>query len=203
MKDASLEVLKDRIGDDDTSIKRNYNWFKLEYGEANRKLISFSLNDKKVFNAKRAAGFFANTTLEAHEAYGFRDEQEKYFNQMKGQMGFDRQRNWLEEGKTGRPFILFVALIISSYVRHVWKSTVLKDKFGSTLDVLDEMRSIRYIEYKGKFRHITPFVGDQVDICKAFGIDIPDGCAPLYRSRKVPEKRRGRPKKPATVKLES
>lgn len=51
MKDASLEVLKDRIGDDDTSIKRNYNWFKLEYGEADRKLIPFSLNDKKVFNA--------------------------------------------------------------------------------------------------------------------------------------------------------
>jgi len=147
---------------------------------------TFSFNEKKVFNATRAAGFFANTTLgldktalEALEAYGFRDEQEKYFNQMKGQMGFDRQRNWSEEGKTGRLFILFVALIISSYVRHIWKSTGLKDRFGSTLDVLDEMRSIRCIEHKGKLRHITPFVGDQVDICKAFGIDIPNGCAPL------------------------
>jgi len=196
--------------DDDATIKRNYNWFKLEYNEADRKLISFTLNDKKVSNAKRAAGFFANTTLgldktalEALEAYGFRDEQEKYFNQMKGQMGFDRQRNWSEEGKTGRLFILFVALIISSYVRHIWKSTELKDKFGSTLDVLDEMRSIRCVEHKGKMRHITPFVGDQVDICKAFGIDIPEGCAPLYRSRKAPAKRPGRPKKPKAVKLES
>ena len=79
----------------------------------------------------------------------------------------------------------------------------LKDRFGSTLDVLDEMRSIRCIEHKGKLRHITPFVGDQMDICKAFGIGIPDGCAPLYRSRKAPEKRRGRPKKPQAVKLES
>ena len=38
--------------------------------------------------------------------------------------------------------------IISSYVRHIWKSTGLKDRFGSTLDVLDEMRSIRCIERK-------------------------------------------------------
>lgn len=37
---------------------------------------------------------------------------------------------------------------ISSYVRHIWKSTGLKDRFGSTLDVLDEMRSIRCIERK-------------------------------------------------------
>ena len=118
-------------------------------------------------------------------------------------MGFDRQRNWSEEGKTGRLFILLVALIISSYVRHIWKSTELKDEFGSTLDVLDEMRFIRCVEHKGKLRHITPFVGGQVDICKAFGIDIPEGCAPLYRSRKAPEKRRGRPKKPQAVKLES
>lgn len=196
--------------DDDETAKRNYGWFKLEYVEADRKLVSFSLNENKVFRAKRAAGFFANATLgldktalEALEAYGLRDEQEKYFSQMKGQMGFNRQRNWSEEGKTGRLFILFVGLIISSYVRHIWKTTELKEKFGSTLEVLDEMRSIRCIEHKGKLRHITPFVGDQVDICKAFGIDIPEGCAPLYQSRKAPEKRRGRPKKPQPVKLES
>ena len=43
----------------------------------------------------------------------------------------------------------------------------------------------------------------EVNARKAFGIDIPEGCAPLYRSRKVPEKRRGRPKKPQALKLES
>ena len=39
--------------------------------------------------------------------------------QMKSQIGFDRQRNWSEEGKTGRLLILFVGLILSSYVRHI------------------------------------------------------------------------------------
>lgn len=39
--------------------------------------------------------------------------------QMKSQLGFDRQRNWSEEGKTDRLLILFVGLILSSYVRHI------------------------------------------------------------------------------------
>ena len=41
---------------------------------------------------------------------------------------------------------------------------------------------------------ITPFVGAQADICKAFGIDIPKGCEPNYKSKK-PGKKRGRPRK--------
>ncbi len=91
---------------------------------------------------------------------------------MKTQMGFDRQRNWSEEGKTGRLLILFVGLIISSYVRHIWKTTGLKKQFASTQDILDEMRSIRCIEHNGRAKFITPFVGAQKDICKAFGFDI-------------------------------
>lgn len=46
--------------------------------------------------------------MQTWELYGLRDEQEKYFQQMKSQLGFDRQRNWSEEGKTGRLLILFV-----------------------------------------------------------------------------------------------
>jgi len=57
---------------------------------------------------------------------------------MKDQMAADRQRNWSEDGKTGRLFVLFVSLILSSYVRHVWKSTGLRKKFASSLEILDE-----------------------------------------------------------------
>lgn len=97
----------------------------------------------------------------------------------------------------------FVALIISSYVRHVWKTTGLKKQFASTQDILDEMRSIRCIEHHGRAKFITQFVGAQKDICKAFRFDIPEGCGTEYRSRKVAPKRRGRPAKAKTVKLES
>ena len=142
-------------------------------------------------------------SMQALDAYGLRDEQEKYFQQMKGQMGFDKQRCWSEEGKTGRLFVLFVALIISSYVRHIWKTTKLKETFSSTHEVLDEMRSIRCIEHRGRAKFISPFVGSQLDICKAFGFEVPKGCTPIYHSRKKSDKKRGRPKKQPPIRLES
>lgn len=55
---------------------------------------------------------------------------------MKSQLGFDRQRNWSEEGKTGRLLILH-------------------KQFSSTLEVLDEMRSIRCVEHTGKVKSIS------------------------------------------------
>lgn len=208
----ALEAIKaagDRL-DDDASIKKNYNWFDIEYDSSDRKILAYSIKEKTVASAKRASGFFANMTIgldmdsmQALHAYGLRDEQEKYFQQMKGQMGFDKQRCWSEEGKTGRLFVLFTALIISSYVRHIWKSTKLKDSFTSTHEMLDEMRSIRCIEHKGKAKFITPFVGSQLEICKAFEIEVPDGCAPVYKSKKSVEKKRGRPRKQPPIRLES
>jgi hypothetical protein len=137
--------------------------------------------------------------MTALDNYVLRDEQEKYFQQMKSQMNINRQRTWSEEGKSGRHFITFVSLVISSHVRHIWKTTALKDKFSSSLEVLDEMRSIRCIEHQGKAKFITPFVGDQVTICYAFGFSIPEGCAPIYMSKKNIEKKRGRPRKSSDV----
>ncbi len=211
MQRRSLQAILDAGGcvDDDESIRKNYNWYDVSYDEKSRKLLSFSLDEKKIASAKKTSGFFGYitlgldyTALQALEAYGLRDEQEKYFSQMKGQMGFDRQRNWSEEGKTGRLLILFVGLIISSYVRHIWNTTGLKKKFASTPDILDEMRSIRCIEHNGKAKFITPFVGAQKDICEAFGFTVPEGCGTDYKSRKVAPKRRGRPAKAKAVKLE-
>lgn len=212
MQRRSLQSILDAGGsvDDDESIKKNYNWYEVSYDKKDRKLLSFSLDEKKIENVKKTSGFFGYITLgldytapQTLDAYSLRDEQEKYFCQMKTQMGFDRQRNWSEEGKTGRLLILFVGLIISSYVRHIWKTTGLKKQFASTQDILDEMRSIRCIEHSGRAKFITPFVGAQKDICKAFGFDIPEGCGTEYKSRKVSPKRRGRPAKAKTVKLDS
>ena len=208
---SSLQSILDAGGcvDDDVSLKKNYNWYEVAYDKKDRKLLSFSLNENKIENVKKTSGFFGYitlgldyTALQTLETYGLRDEQEKYFCQMKSQMGFGRQRNWSEEGKTGRLLILFVGLIISSYVRHVWKTTGLRKKFASTQDILDEMRSIRCIEHNGRAKFITPFIGAQKDICEAFGFAVPEGCGTEYKSRKVSPKHRGRPTKAKTVKLE-
>lgn len=42
---------------------------------------------------------------------------------------------------------------------------------------------------------ITPFVGRQVEICRACGFDIPENCAPEYAIRKSDKRKRGRPPK--------
>ena len=202
---ALRELLEGKeILDDDATIKRTYSYFKVHFDPATRVISSFELNEKKVEKARRFSGFFSVIThgldfdaMKTFHTYRLRDEQEKYFQQMKDQMMSDRQRNWSEEGKTGRLFILFVSLILSSYVRYIWKSTRLHELFTSSLEVLDEMRPIRLIEHMSRTKVITPFVGSQVDICNAFGFDIPQGCAPLYTSRQKPKRKPGRPPKRA------
>lgn len=191
--------------EDDESLKRHFRYFKLRYDSGERILKSFELNVKKVEKARRTSGFFSIMThkldmdaMGTYRTYRLRDEQEKAFQQMKGQMVSDRQRTWSEEGKTGRLFILFVSMILGSVVRHTWKTTELHELFSSSLDVLDEMRSIRCIEHTGRAKFITPFVGRQLDICEAFGFDVPQGCSPDYVSRKKQPKKRGRPRKPTT-----
>lgn len=181
-------------------LRKEYDLFKVEV-DTDGKIKSFTPDEDKFNEAILTAGFFASMTLkldmtapEAMDAYQLRDEQEKYYQQMKSEVASDRQRNWSEDGKTGRLFILFVSLIMTSYLRHVWKTTTLKKRFPSSLDILDEMRSIRCVEHKGHAKKVTPFVGDQLDICKAFGFEVPKGCEPGYKSKKVGRKR-GRPRK--------
>ena len=186
-KEALQEILWEGIPlDDDVTIKRIYRFYDLVYDEKTRFLKSFSLNDDKVNRARRESGFFANTThgvdfdaMTAQDHYKLRDEQEKYFSMMKGIMGADRQRNWSELGKEGRLLILFVSQIIVCYMAYIRK-TKLSKEFHSLQSILDEMRPIRYIEHPNTKPTLTPFVGDQVKICEAFGFDIPDGCAPEY-----------------------
>jgi hypothetical protein len=200
------ELLKSKsaLGDDATT-KRDYCYYEVGYDPATRVIQSFEPNGKKVAKARNFSGFFSIMThgvdfdaMKAFRTYRLRDEQEKYFQQMKDQMVSDRQRNWSEEGKTGRLFILFVSLILSSYVRHIWKSTKLYDVFSSSLDIVDEMRAVRCVEHTNRSKVITPFVGAQVDICEAFDLEIPKGCAPTYTSRQKTKRKRGRPSKKTT-----
>ncbi len=205
-KEALDEMIAGKaILDDDTTLKKAYCYYEISYDPVTRVIRSYKENEKKIAKAKRLSGFSAILThklefsaMETFCTYRLRDEQEKYFQQMKSQMVCDKQRNWSEEGKNGRLFILFVGLILSSYLRHVWKTTALKDQFSSSLEVLDEMRPIRCIEHTGKAKHITPFVGAQVEICNAYGFPIPPGCAPDYVSKHKRPKQRGRPKRKTT-----
>lgn len=192
---------------DEAALQRHLSLLKLDVDGKNHTLNGFSVNAEKRDARLRTSGFFASKTIgldmnpiEAMDNYGMRDEQEKCFQLQKGPLCQDRTRCWTESSKHGRMFICFIGLILASFVRHVWESSAyLRKKFGSTESLLAEMRTIRCIEHKGKVKFITPFVGDQVEICKAFGFEIPAGCAPLYTSKaKATSTKRGRPAKPKT-----
>lgn len=164
-KKLQLLLLEQEPLEDDQSLKRHFRYFKLQYDSGERLLKSFTRDDKKVEKARRNSGFFSIMThkldidaMQTYQTYKLRDEQEKAFQQMKSQMVADRQRTWSEEGKTGRLFILFVSMVLGSAVRHTWKTTELHALFSSSLDVLDEMRSIRCIEHTGRAKFIAPFV---------------------------------------------
>lgn len=194
---AYLKSAKEAI-DDPEAVKVQNRYFKLKID--NGRLTDFKLDEKKLERERMLHGFFSLLTLgldddavSALKKYRLRDEQEKYFEQMKDQMGFATQDNWSEDGKTGRLFILFVGLILASHVRHIWRSSQLSTLFDSSLAVLDEMRCIRAIEEPGKQATMTPFVSDQLKICEAFGVEVPSGCHPGYESKRI--RKRGRPRK--------
>ena len=83
---------------------------------------------------------------------------------------------------------------LGCYLANVRKEK-LADKYHSIQDVLNEMRPIRFIEHPGTKPFITPFIGKQIEICDAFGFDIPDGCSPEYAVRRTNKGKPGRPRK--------
>jgi len=202
------ERLKELIGqkisnDDEADFKKEFWLYKPTIAPESRILREYELDTKKYEQHIKHAGFFANITqglymnaMEANYHYRLRDEQEKYFTKAKSNLGYDRIRTSSEGGKIGRDFILFVAQIILCRIAYVLK-TELSDTYSSISEILDEMRSIRYIEHPNTQPHITPFVGRQLEICKAFGFDVPNGCAPDYITRKTNKSKRGktRPKR--------
>ena len=175
-------------------------YYNISFCEKSRKIKSFVINEAKVEKSRKLSGFFSIMThgvdkdaMQTYHIYKLRDEQERYFQQMKDQLCADRQRNWSEEGKTGRLFILFVSLILSSYIRHIWKTTELSEIFSSSLEVLDEMRAIRYVAQGNDEPLITPFVGNQLEICKQFGLEIPKNCKPTSRVKIRRKNKKGIP----------
>ena len=187
--------------DRDTFRKEN-NLMKIAFWKSGR-LRSCEVDKDAVRKATLTSGFFASKTvgldlnpMEAKSRYGMRDEQEKTFMMQKGVLGEDRLRVCTESSKHGRMFICFVALILASYVRYVRDTKKeLRETFPSTESILEEMRTVRCIEHEGRRKFITPFVGDQVTICDAFGFEMPEGCRPTYVSQKSTKGKRGRPAK--------
>ena len=199
-KDEKGQLIAER-----TTINRQLNFHKVVYkDDPVSGVVSTSIkeNEKAIRKARAVCGFFSSVTYKAEgdaismlKAYKTRDEQEKYFEQMKDQMDFHTQDCSSQDGKAGREFILFVGLILSSTVRNTWKqSTKLRKEFKTSLSILDEMADIRWIQYGDGEEHLTSFLSKQVEICKAYGIDVPPEC--LSSTERQSEERKKNPKRP-------
>ncbi|MDN5334414.1 MAG: hypothetical protein PWP59_1676 [Sphaerochaeta sp.] len=168
-------------------LKRDCDLYDITFDD-NHRVLAFRVKAKKVAARKRTMGYIAMLVYgmdldaaAAWQTYSLRDEQEKYFSDMKGAMLDDRNPAWSEKGKEGRMFVHFVGLTVYSHIKDVWKKLGLKDQFETVGEVIDEMKNIRCIEHTGKARIITPFVGKQLKICEYYDLEILEGCAPKVK----------------------
>lgn len=169
--------------------------------------IAYEENTAKIARETSLCGAFSSlmskldiSAIEALEQYKSRDEHEKNFDQMKNGMGLYCQWNSSEDGKCGRSFVSFAGLIPISQLRNVWRESM-REKYQSTLDMLDEMESIRFSEYTDGSSHMTSFTTKQVEISRACGIEPPYECLPLALRQELdrknnPKKRGRKPKAP-------
>ena len=172
-------------------------------------VASFHRDDRKIASRVRTCGYFASCSYKVdgdakrmYALYKMRDEQEKYFAEMKGLADSGRNRAWNELSHCGRAFLTFVALSVLSPIKGTWSEKGLDRTFPTVMQMIDEMKSIRCVEHAGRAEYISPFVGKQLLVCQAFGLDVPDGCGPDEPKRfdsTTGKKRRGRPpKRPVT-----
>lgn len=171
-------------------------------------VLSFEVDADELRRKQETAGFFANITLgidyspqRALSAYGLRDEQEKYFTDMKTRIDCDMQRNSSEKARRGARFVEFISLILISWVKHTWAlSEKLRAAFPTVRSMILAMRRIHRFDRAGKEKTVTIYLEKQMLVCEQFGIDVPAECRSKYTSREVkPSKKRGRSKKSDTT----
>ena len=161
-------------------------------------ITAYTLNRDKVDEALMLAGYFAIVCVNMNKedypitwvlsSYGKRDLQEKSFTYLKSWQNGRRLRTSTELSTEGRKFFQFVSLIVNCQLHHLYfnASEELRKKFASVWEMLDEMRSVRYIQLKGRREKVSEFVGAQVEIFDEFGFDIPRGSRPA--TKKPPKK---------------
>lgn len=188
----------------DEDARRVFRFFDIVLDAAGR-IASFSRDEQLISRKMKGCGYFASysykvsgTAEDMHALYKMRDEQEKYFSQMKGLVLDGRNRAWNELSHSGRRFVSFVSLSVISSVKGIWSDLGLEKTFPTVMQMIDEMKSIRCIEHTGKAKIITPFVGKQLLVCEAFGLEVPKGCSPDKAKNfdsSTGKKKRGRPPK--------
>ena len=181
-----------------TLSKRLKKYFDLTVDE-NSVITGFTLDQDRVDERRERNGYFAVVCVNMGEkdfdaswilsTYHKRDMQEKAFMYMKSWQNGRRLRTSTEPSTDGRRFFQFVTLIINCQLHHLYFKTSqdFQKAIPSPWQMLDEMRSVRYVQLKGRKTKVSEFVGKQVDIFDELGFEVPKGCRPT--SKKKPKSR--------------
>ena len=177
---------------DSSIIKKFEKYFDLTMTDESV-ITSYVLNQDKVDEALSLSGYFAIVCVNMGKdeyplcwvlsSYRRRDLQEKAFTYLKSWQNGRRLRSSTETSTEGRKFFQFVSLIVNCQLHHLYSNTSaeFRKKFASPWEMLDEMRSVRYIQLKGRREKVSEFVGAQVDIFDELGFDIPKGSRPATK----------------------
>ena len=133
--------------------------------------------DGAIAEATAHAGYFAlfsNEAMgpfEALSVYRDKDAIEKRFGDIKGLLDFRTPRVSTEETLSGKLFIVFVALVLSAWLRRRMKETGLDDDY-TLRGLLDEVETIERYTQKGRRPRIGEVTGKQKSIFKRLGYDL-------------------------------
>ncbi|MDR1166518.1 MAG: hypothetical protein LBO66_11770 [Deltaproteobacteria bacterium] len=181
---------------DSATIKNDFGYLTIVLNPNKRTVKSFEANTKIISKVEMFAGFFSILThgldfdaSKIYHAYLLRDKQARYFQRMKDRLYSNSGVFSPDDAMTSRLFILFVSLILGSYVNHIRESSELKNIFPSPLEIFDAMRPIRCIERPNMDTLITPFDATQLHICKEFGVNAPGCLAPTHSRQKSKNKK--------------
>ena len=137
-----------------------------------------TVKEEVVVEERKNFGYFAligNETLNASQAlaiYRNKDVAEKAFDNIKDRLDMRRLNVSSDLALDGKLFVVFVALIFTSYLHNAMKSTQLYQKYTMN-DLLDELELIERFERKGHKAQIGEVTKKQLDIYDALNIAPP------------------------------
>ena len=184
----ALEDKKDKGRLDDAtmaSLEKSLKYHNLvvEDGDIGRpKSVFIKENGRAIRNALSECGFFAykvqNAELDGSQildACELRARQEKFFEAKKDQLDYHVSDDGMEEGKAGREFVVFLAMILESMIQSLWEnSKELKSAYKTPRGILDEMADVKVICTKGGKECLSEFRPEQVRICELAGVMVPE-----------------------------
>lgn len=104
---------------------------------------------------------------------------------------WEESKDLCRDGTEGRRLSQFVTLIINCQLHHLYSltSSDFRKALPTPWSMLDEMRSVRFVQLKGRRPKVSEFVGKQIDIFDELGFEIPKGCRPTSRKKQKNKKK--------------